>query len=245
MEPQSGQESDEPMYLHIAFVYLSHNLFPPLTDNSGPRPEGVAQAKQLCDELLEKVKADYQAFKDRPPPNRYGDRDGHSGGRPGYGDRGDRDRSQSYGYGGGGGHGGYGGHGGHGGHNGGHAAQDHVMSPTAATPTDPNAQAADYNAHLQWAAYYQANPEADPYAAYGGYAAVMAQYSQGYGQQYYGQQAYQTQSPAPGAGGAAPPPPPSEPARGYGAPSPPPPAASPPGGYSAVCTRLTCFLVLY
>ncbi|CAO2658767.1 Nn.00g064900.m01.CDS01 [Neocucurbitaria sp. VM-36] len=216
MEPQSGQESDEPMYLHIA----------------GPRPEGVAHAKQLCEELLEKVKTDYQAFKDRPPPNRYGDRDGHSNGRPGYGDRGDRDRSQSYGYGGGGGHGGYGGHGGHNGH----TAQDPVMSPTAATPTDPNAQAADYNTHLQWAAYYQANPAEDPYAAYGGYAAVMAQYSQGYGQQYYGQQAYQTQSPAPGAGGAAPPPPPppSEPARGYGAPPPPPPAASPPGGYSAV-----------
>ncbi|KAF1849959.1 uncharacterized protein K460DRAFT_422243 [Cucurbitaria berberidis CBS 394.84] len=217
MEPQSGQESDEPMYLHIA----------------GPRPEGVAQAKHLCEELLEKVKTDYQAFKDRPPPNRYGDRDGHSNGRPGYGDRGDRgdrggdrDRSQSYGYGGGGGHGG------HGGHNG-HAAQDPVMSPIAATPTDPNAQATDYNAHLQWAAYYQANPESDPYAAYGGYAAVMAQYSQGYGQ-YYGQ-AYSTQSPAPGAGGAAPPPP-SEPAPpGYGAaPPPPPPAGSPPGGYSAV-----------
>ncbi|KAH7380011.1 hypothetical protein BKA66DRAFT_465525 [Pyrenochaeta sp. MPI-SDFR-AT-0127] len=206
MEPQSGQESDEPMYLHIA----------------GPRPEGVERAKQLCDELLEKVKSDYQAFKDRPPPNRYGDRDSYSNGRQGYGDRGDRgdrDRSQSYGYGAGGGSG----YGGHNSHNG-HAAQESVMSPTAAAPADANAQATDYNTHLQWAAYYQANPEQDPYAAYGGYAAVMAQYSQGYGQ-YYGQ-GY----------GAPPPPPPSEPAPpGYGAaPPPPPPAGSPPGGYSAV-----------
>ena len=234
MEPQSGQESDEPMYLHIAFVCLAHNPSILLTNHRGPRPEGVAQAKQLCEELLEKVKTDYQAFKDRPPPNRYGDRDGHSNGRPGYGDRGDRadrgdrDRSQSYGYGGGGGYGG---------HNS-HAAQDTVMSPIAAAPADPNAQASDYNAHLQWAAYYQANPDQDPYAAYGGYAAVIAQYSQGGYGGYYGQ-AYQTQSPAPGAGGAAPPPPPpSEPGPpGYGAaPPPPPPAGSPPGGYSAVCT---------
>ncbi|KAH7085097.1 hypothetical protein BKA63DRAFT_10727 [Paraphoma chrysanthemicola] len=215
MEPQSGQESEEPMYLHIA----------------GPRPEGVARAKELCDELLEKVKADYQAFKDRPPPSRnYGERDSYSNGRPGYGDRGDRgdrDRSQSYGY--GAGQGGYGG---------GYGASNDARSPVAATAVDPNAAAVDYNAqYAQWAAYYAQNPSEDPYAAYGGFAAVMAQYSQpGYGQ-YYGQQAYgQTQSPAPGAGAGAPPPPPPSDSAGYGAPPPPPPppAASPPGGYSAV-----------
>ncbi|KAL6707215.1 aconitate hydratase [Coniothyrium glycines] len=210
MEPQSGQESEEPMYLHIA----------------GPRPEGVAQAKQLCEELLEKVKADYQAFKDRPPPSRnYGDRDGYSNGRPGYGDRGDRDRSQSYGYGGGGGQGGYGGYG---------NQQDPSQSPAAATSgADPNAQAFDYNAHLQWAAYYAANPEQDPYAAAGGYTTYMAPYLQAY-QQYYGQAYAQTQSPATGAA-AAPPPPPAEPASSsYGAPPPPPPPAASPGGYTAV-----------
>lgn len=118
------------------------------------------------------------------------------------------------------------------------------MSPTSATPTDPNAAAVDYNSHLQWAQYYAANPEQDPYAPYGGYAQVMAQYMTGYQAYYGGQQGYQAQSPAPGAPGAAggaaapPPPPPSEPSYGYSAPPPPPPppAASPPGGYSSVCT---------
>jgi hypothetical protein len=31
MEPNSGQESDEPMYLHIAFVYPYRSLVP-ITD---------------------------------------------------------------------------------------------------------------------------------------------------------------------------------------------------------------------
>ncbi|KAF1839304.1 hypothetical protein BDW02DRAFT_515241 [Decorospora gaudefroyi] len=221
LEPQSNQESEEPMYLHIA----------------GPRPEGVAQAKQLCEELLEKVKADYQAFKERPPPNRYGDRDGY-GGRPGYGDRGDRGdrhRSESYGHGGGGGgYGGYGGgHGGYGGHNG-YGGAENVISPAAATPAaDANAQAFDANAAQAWAAYYAQNPELDPYASVGGYQAYLNQYyqQQQYAQ-YYGQT---TQSPAPGAGVAAPPPPPGEPSSSaYGAPPPPPPPAASPPHYGAV-----------
>jgi len=217
-------------------------LFALLTDFSGPRPEGVAQAKQLCEELLEKVKSDYHAYKERPPPNRYGDRDGYGGGRPGYGDRGDRDRSQSYGYGGGSGGGsgyGGGGYGSQGGHNG-YGAQETIMSPAAATPTaDTNQQAFDANAAQAWIAYYQQNPEADPYAAYGGYAAYLALQQQQYAA-YYGQTGAQTgygqtQSPAPGAGAAAPPPPPpSEPASGYGSAPPPPPPAASPSNYGAV-----------
>lgn len=219
LEPNSGQESEEPMYLHIA----------------GPRPEGVANAKQLCEELLEKVKTDYQVFKDRPP-TRYGDRDGYGGGRPGYGDRGDRGdrgRSESYGA---GGYGSYGGHGAQGGHNG-YGAQDTLMSPAAATPTaDANSQAFDPNsAHQAWIQYYQQHPEADPYAQYGGYQAYYAMQQQQYAA-YYAQAGYgQTQSPTPGAGAAAPPPPPpSEPASGYSAPPPPPPPAASPSSYSAV-----------
>ncbi|KAF2709313.1 hypothetical protein K504DRAFT_467287 [Pleomassaria siparia CBS 279.74] len=214
IEPQSGQESDETMYLHIA----------------GPRPEGVQRAKELCEELLEKVKADYHAFKERPPQQRYGGGggDGQSNGRPGYGDRSDRDRSQSYGYGAGGGGGG-GNSGGYGGH-GGYGGQNDMQSPVAAgqnadPSTDTNAAA--------WAAYYaqqaaaSANPAADPYAQYGGYEGYVAWYN------YYA--SAQQQPAAPGT--AAPPPPPSDPAPPGAAPPPPPPpppAGSPPGSYNAV-----------
>ncbi|OAL48788.1 hypothetical protein IQ07DRAFT_86683 [Pyrenochaeta sp. DS3sAY3a] len=198
IEPGTNQEGEEPMYLHI----------------TGPRPEGVAAAKDLCEGLLEKVKADYQGFKDRPPPSRYGDRDGYGGGR-GYGDRGDRgdrDRGHGYGYGAsGGGSGGYGGF----------------------NNADANSQSQmmDYNTYVAWCAYYQQNPAEDQYAAYGGFAAYMAPYFQ----QYYAGQSYgASQSDAPGA--AAPPPPPSEPApSSYGsAPPPPPPAGQPSTNYNAV-----------
>lgn len=101
------------------------------------------------------------------------------------------------------------------------------MSPAAAAPADANAQAFDYNAMTQWAAYYAANPEQDPYISVGGYTAYLQQY-------YYGQNYGQTASPAPGAGAAAPPPPP--PSDPYGAAPPPPPPAGSPGGYTAVCT---------
>ncbi|KAF2256323.1 hypothetical protein BU26DRAFT_445011 [Trematosphaeria pertusa] len=186
MEPQSGRESDEPMYLHIA----------------GPRPEGVQRAKELCDELLQKVRTDYQAFKERPRYPQGGD--GYSNGRPGYGDR---DRSQSYGY------GSYGG-------------QNDIKSPDAASTA--NTQPADLNS--QWAAYYaQQNGGQDPYAQWGGYEAYVQWY-----QYYAGTQAVTQQSPPPGTAAAPPPPPPSEPAPGGGVPPPPPPSGSPPGTYNAV-----------
>ncbi|KAF2677251.1 hypothetical protein K458DRAFT_491984 [Lentithecium fluviatile CBS 122367] len=203
MESSTGQESEDPMYLHIA----------------GPRPEGVEKAKALCEELLRKVRDDYQVFKESAPQGRFGggDRfsngrsggyDGRSGGYEGRpGGYGDRERSQSYG------HGGYGG-------------QNDLQSPPPAG--DANAQGSDYN---PWAAYYTQPGQAagaDPYAAYGGYESYVQWY-----QYYYAQHTGMQQSPAPGTT-AAPPPPASEPGPPGGAPPPPPPSGSPPGGYNAV-----------
>ncbi|KAL1887343.1 hypothetical protein Sste5346_010282 [Sporothrix stenoceras] len=104
IESSTGRESDEPMYLHV----------------TGPDPEMVEKAKELCEDLLENVKDQYESFKSRPQRsyggqggygdrhsngNHYGNYQGYSGGRGGYGGRGGR-----------GGYNGYGGHGGHGGH---------------------------------------------------------------------------------------------------------------------------------
>ncbi|KAL5397848.1 hypothetical protein PMIN06_010748 [Paraphaeosphaeria minitans] len=213
MEQQTGAESDEPMFLHIA----------------GPKPEGVEKAKELCEELLNKVRSDYQSFKENASQGRFGggDRYGGGGGRPGYGDRGDRDRSQSYGHGGG--------YSSYSGHNG-HADLHSPVGGGSAT----NQAAQDYNA--QWTAYYaaqgqqgqqaQAGQQAeDPYAAYGGYEAYVQMYYAYYQQQQA--QAGTHQSPPPGTA-AAPPPPPGEPAPPGAAPPPPPPSGSPPSGYGAV-----------
>ncbi|EEQ28298.1 KH domain-containing protein [Microsporum canis CBS 113480] len=85
-EHGTNQESDEPMYLHVA----------------GPDPNEVQNAKALCEDLLSNVKEQYEKFKENPPPQR----SYHGGG--GYGHR---DRHQ-YGLGyssGGGPHGGGGG----------------------------------------------------------------------------------------------------------------------------------------
>lgn len=199
------------MFLHIA----------------GPRPEGVAKAKELCEGLLTTVRNDYMAFKERPPQRRYGG-EGYSNGRPGYGDRGDRDRSHSYGY---------------GGHNNYEAPQpSHSPYPAASVSADPqaaNAAAMDWNQMAQYAAYYTAHPEQDPYAQYGGFATYMAYYQQ----QYYGATPAATAAsppPPPGTAAPPPPPPPSDaapppPPPPGGAPPPPPPPSGPPPGYNAVC----------
>jgi hypothetical protein len=165
------------------------------------------------------VRDNYNAFKERPPQQRYGN-DGYSNGRPGYGDRGDRDRSHSYGQGGG-----------YGGHDGYDASAQSPYPAASATPDAQaaNAQAFDWNSHQQYATYYAANPDQDPYRQWGGYSVYMNAYIQ----QYYGS-AGVSNSPAPGTG-APPPPPPSEPAPPGAAPPPPPPPAGSPGGYNAVC----------
>ncbi|KAK2749600.1 hypothetical protein FQN57_005822 [Myotisia sp. PD_48] len=64
-EHGTNQESDEPMYLHVA----------------GPDPNEVQNAKTLCEDLLSNVKEQYERFKENPPPPRqyhgsgYGHRD--------------------------------------------------------------------------------------------------------------------------------------------------------------------------
>ncbi|KAL5362302.1 hypothetical protein BJX96DRAFT_99916 [Aspergillus floccosus] len=76
VETNTGRESDEPMFLHVA----------------GPNPDDVKMAKELCEDLLANVREQYQRFKENPPQHSYG----------GYGQRGDR---YNYGGGYGGGYG--------------------------------------------------------------------------------------------------------------------------------------------
>ncbi|KKK20024.1 KH domain protein [Aspergillus rambellii] len=190
MEPITGRESDEAMYLHVA----------------GPDPNEVQNAKELCEDLLNNVREQYQRFKENPPQHNYG----------GYGQRGERHNNYGGGYGGG-----YG-----------NSHQHQQSTPASASPSGqatpgaPGAAsaAADYSA--QYAQYYGS----DPYAAYGGYQNYVAYY-QYYQQAAQQQQQQQSQSPAP-----PPPPPASEapppPPPGSGSPPPPPPPGG--SGYNAV-----------
>jgi hypothetical protein len=213
-DPNTGQEHDEPMYLHVA----------------GPDPEMVQRAKELCLDLLENVKTEYERFKERGAQNRgyggggYGDRSD----RGGYGDRNDR--------------GGYGGYNNNNGHY--QGSYGGAQSPTAQAPDSATAASAgDYAA--QYAQYYGGQ---DPYAAYGGYQNYLAMYYQ-----YYQQQGGASNAPAPATGsptaaaapgtptapGSVPPPPsndapPPPPPPSGGAPPPPPPPGSSHGSYGAV-----------
>jgi len=190
MEHSTGIESEEPMYLHVA----------------SPDPEQVERAKKLCEDLLASVRQNYEYFKANPPPQRmesytdgYG-ADAHRGSYGGY-NRGDRaPRGDSY-------------------TSSNYGSYNQNSTPYAGTPTTPapgtsasEVPAQDYQD--QWAAYYAANPTADPYAAYGGYQAYMQYYQQYYyGQQQAGQD--------PSQAGQGPPPPPADQSSG-GAPPPPP-----------------------
>ncbi|EGP83146.1 uncharacterized protein MYCGRDRAFT_77359 [Zymoseptoria tritici IPO323] len=83
MEHDTGVESDEQMYLHVA----------------GPEQSMVDQAKEMCLSLLESVRESYLEFKERGPQHRGGgDRGGYGGGYGG--DRGgyhNRDGGDRYG----------------------------------------------------------------------------------------------------------------------------------------------------
>ncbi len=68
IEHGTNQESDEPMYLHVA----------------GPDPNEVQRAKELCESLLDNVREQYQRFKENPPQQRgYGYQQGGGGDRQG------------------------------------------------------------------------------------------------------------------------------------------------------------------
>ncbi|KAK8039119.1 hypothetical protein PG993_007530 [Apiospora rasikravindrae] len=202
LEAATNRESDEDMYLHV----------------TGPDPKMVEKAKELCEDLLENVKEQYEDFKSRPPRQHYGGHGGH-GGHGNHGGHGGHGGYNNHGRSGNGNdsYGGYNnyrdspGRGGGGGGGGGGNSASPAPAATSSNATDAYAQ--------QYAQYYGGQ---DPYAAYGGYAAYMQYY-----QQYYAAaQAQQQGSPAPppGAPAEAPPPPPSE-----APPPPPPPSGSPPG----------------
>ncbi|KAI1825408.1 hypothetical protein F4861DRAFT_538092 [Xylaria intraflava] len=217
LEASTNRESDEDMYLHVA----------------GPDPKMVEKAKDLCEDLVGKVREEYEEFKTRPPRQHYG---GHGGGG-GYGDRyGDRyndryndryDRSGNR-SGSGSGSGSYGGHGGYGNSP---APAVNAASTAPGGASSPPVANNDYAA--QYAQYYGGQ---DPYAAYGGYAAYMQYYQQYYAATQAAQQGSSAPAP-PGASTSPPPPPPTEapppPPPGGAAPPPPPP---PPSGstYGAV-----------
>lgn len=109
----------------------------------------VEKAKELCEDLLGNVKEQYEEFKNRPPRS--------YGGQGGYGERSHGSNSYQ----------------GHHHHNNssGYNNSPAPVTPSAASPP-PAASgapgAADYAA--QYAQYYGTGA-ADPYAAYGGYAA--------------------------------------------------------------------------
>ncbi|KAF8418537.1 hypothetical protein EV426DRAFT_539402 [Tirmania nivea] len=209
MEHGTGQESDEPLYLHV----------------TGPDPVEVQNAKSLCEDLLTSVREQYEAHKSQPTPVRF----------PGYG--GSSTPQSPYG-GPRGGPGGAGG-GGSGYRNNSHSASPPPPPPSGSPPTQPpppppmasltapgapgapgtgtasapgTAAPGTQDYMAQYAQYYGAG--GDPYAAYGGYQNYVAYY------QYYMQQQAAAGA-APGAGAAAAPPPPPS-----GSPPPPPP---PPG----------------
>lgn len=129
----------------------------PTDVNSGPDPNEVQKAKELCEDLLANVREQYEEFKNRPPPQRgYGGQSTGYGGERGYGDRAP-DRSNSYG-GSGGGYGGY--------NSPAPTTTGGVLSPTTSAPgAGTPTSGADYAA--QYAQYYAANGQTDPYAAYG------------------------------------------------------------------------------
>lgn len=163
LEQATNRESDEDMFLHVTYVFLKpdglSHPFPPFTvfinsGFSGREESMVEKGKELCEDLIDNVKQQYEEFKNRPPRG-YGGGGGHRGS---YGDHGGASRGDSYQP--------YGGNG--------YRSEGRSASPRAALGASPTAaatpaSAADYAA--QYAQYYGGQ---DPYAAYGGYAAFVS-----------------------------------------------------------------------
>ncbi|KAJ6172112.1 hypothetical protein N7470_001179 [Penicillium chermesinum] len=148
LESSTNQESDEPMYLHIA----------------ARNPEDVAAAKELCLDLLQNVRQDYEEHKANPRPHY-----GHGRGDNHYGGRGGRDDGRE-------------GRGGYGGYNNRHNNRHQSGATANSAPATASSIAADY-----YNRYYGGT---DPYAAYGGYNNYVAYY-QYYVQQQQQQQQQQ------------------------------------------------------
>jgi hypothetical protein len=185
LEHSTGQESDEPMYLHVA----------------GPQPPQVQKAKELCEDLLKSVRQNYENFKANPPPQRM---ESYTDGYGADAQRGNHHYGRSSSY-----------HSGYNPSNPSPApgttptTPATAMSPTtAAYPQMPDQATIDY-----YAQYYASQPGGDPYAAYGGYANYVSSYYQSYYQQLQQQQQQAPPPPPSGAPGAPggydqPPPPP-------------------------------------
>ncbi|TKA82297.1 hypothetical protein B0A55_01462 [Friedmanniomyces simplex] len=226
MEHDTGRESDEPMYLHVA----------------GPDPAEVENAKGMCISLLDSVKESYDAFKERAVEEIAEATAAVAGiveatmseiatarmvvaaeAEEVASTEATANTAEAT------------------------AAPNHHLKPckllagmAGGGAMSPNGGADQAQAMQAWAAYYAANPSADPYAAYGGYGQVMDAYMKNPGayfqQQGQGQGQGMPQGPghmngtmggppsaSPGDhGGAAPPPPPPPGASGNG------------GGYSQV-----------
>ena len=187
MEHSTGVESEETMYLHVA----------------SPDAEQVDRAKKLCEDLLDSVRKNYEHFKENPPPQRmesYTDGYGADANRGGYGGGGyGRDRR----------HDSYSNNNSNNNYSGYNQNHNHYEAATPTTPAPGTAETptAAQSYQDQWAAYYAQNPEADPYAAYGGYQAYMQYYYSSYYQQQGQAQPGEGAPPPPADGSGAPPPP--------------------------------------
>lgn len=164
----------------------------------------VKTAKELCVDLLNNVRRQYEEFKERGPQRRYdqgGDR--YNGNQRGYDNR----------------QGGYGGQ----------QSPTSAMSPTAASP---GTSGQDYAA--QYAQYYGGQDPYAAYGGYQNYMAMYYQYYQQQqaagGQQSPPPGADASAGAPPPPPGEGPPPPPG----GDNPPPPPPPGNSAPGSYNSV-----------